>query len=104
MRPWWAEEASFKNMKKIFSSKNVWPVEYLYIVYQQFPENNHEKERSNLLWTHTPEVVSAISLTKTTARNEADPSVLQKFHAVEHVWSLTLRLYSHTQQAMNQVN
>lgn len=59
---------------------------------------------SKLLRTHKPEVISAFSLTKTTARNETDPSLLQKFHAVEHVWSLTLRLYSHTQQAMNQVN
>lgn len=59
------------------------------------PCTNHEKKDTNTN-THKPEVVSAISLTKTTARNEADPGVLQKFHAVEHVWSLTLRLYSHT--------
>lgn len=59
------------------------------------PCTNHEKKDLNTN-THKPEVVSAISLTKTTARNEADPGVLQKFHTVEHVWSLTLRLYSHT--------
>lgn len=62
------------------------------------PCTNHEKKDTNTN-THKPEVVSAISLTKTTARNEADPGVLQKFHTVEHVWSLTLRLYSHTHKS-----
>lgn len=65
---------------------------------QQFPVQTMRRKIQTLddTHTHTPEVVSAISLTKTTARNEADPGILQKFHAVEHVWSLTLRLYWHT--------
>lgn len=76
---------------------------YLYIVCQLFPVQTMRRKFQTLedTHTHTPEVVSAISLTKTAARNETDAGVLQKLHAVEHVWSLTLRLYSHTdKQAM----
>lgn len=84
----------FMTLKELLSLLNISCRLLVYCV-STIPCTNHEKKDPNT-HTHTPEVVSAISLTKTTARNEADPGVLQKFHAVEHVWSLTLRLYLHT--------
>lgn len=41
----------------------------------------------------TPEMVSAFSLPKATARHDTDASLLQEFHAVKHVWSHFMGLW-----------